>query len=109
MSSVRQFYKFLLSVENLIREHRWNHALMQHLVDDYEIVYPFQVRDRNRVAIDTRNYYFTNAVPFFLLVLESDECEEYAISAFQSIHFDRCTFVIKSSYNRFKLHLAQNR
>jgi len=60
---------FLFSVENFINLHKWNQDLMQSLVDDYEIVYPFQTRDQSRVGIDTRNYYYTNTVGTVICML----------------------------------------
>ncbi|VDP09952.1 unnamed protein product [Soboliphyme baturini] len=72
-------------VENFLRMHEWNKELLNR-IDDYEIVYPIQIRDRNRVGIDTRNYLFSNI----------------------TVHFDRCSFIIKSNYGRFKLHVHLN-
>lgn len=64
---------FLFAVESYISQYKWNQDLMQSLIDDYEIVYPFQVRDRSRIGIDTKNYYFTNTVSSFLPFVDNFE------------------------------------
>ncbi|KRZ43035.1 Disintegrin and metalloproteinase domain-containing protein 9 [Trichinella pseudospiralis] len=64
----------------------WNKELFEHLVDDFEIVYPVQLRDRGRVGIDTQNYLFDNS----------------------TVHFERCSFVIKTSYGRWRIHVQLN-
>lgn len=44
---------------------RENEDLIAHLSeDDYELVYPTQIRDKIRVGIDTQNHFFKNAVSF---------------------------------------------
>uniref|UniRef100_A0A5S6QUA5 Disintegrin domain-containing protein n=1 Tax=Trichuris muris TaxID=70415 RepID=A0A5S6QUA5_TRIMR len=64
----------------------WNKELIEHLVDDFEIVHPIQLRDRSRVGIDTRNYLFDNV----------------------TVHFEQCSFVLKTSYGRLRLHVQLN-
>lgn len=56
--------------------------MVQSIREEYEIVYPFQVRDRSRVGIETRNYFYQNG----------------------TFHYETITFVVKSSqYGRLKL------
>uniref|UniRef100_A0A915HVE5 Uncharacterized protein n=1 Tax=Romanomermis culicivorax TaxID=13658 RepID=A0A915HVE5_ROMCU len=52
----------LTSVENYINQYKWNQDLMHNLVDDYEIVYPFQIKDNSRVGINTKNHYYSNSL-----------------------------------------------
>ncbi|KRY26309.1 Disintegrin and metalloproteinase domain-containing protein 8 [Trichinella spiralis] len=73
-------------MEEFFKMDSWNKELFEHLVDDFEIVYPVQLRDRGRVGIDTQNYLFDNS----------------------TIHFERCSFVIKTSYGRWRIHVQLN-
>ncbi|KRY57190.1 Disintegrin and metalloproteinase domain-containing protein 28, partial [Trichinella britovi] len=74
------------AMEEFFKMDSWNKELFEHLVDDFEIVYPVQLRDRGRVGIDTQNYLFDNS----------------------TIHFERCSFVIKTSYGRWRIHVQLN-
>lgn len=49
-------------VDNFIRQYKWNQDLVEALEEAYEVVYPFQTRDRVRIGIETRNYYYKNHV-----------------------------------------------
>jgi len=50
----------------MIQELTWNKelvALVKSQDSNYERIYPFQLKDRARIGINTRDYFYTNAVP----------------------------------------------